>query len=205
MKKSTFAIAFFLFVAYQTVSAANINIVIVNTSYSPASVNATVGDVVTIQANASHPLVQVDQTTWNANGSTPMSGGWGTMTTDHTFTITTTGDIYYVCSAHVGMGMKGMITVSASGISQVTAAAYSINLYPNPVTSGEFTVKAEGYTGSDGKVMIYNTAGQLLESHTLSGVSTPVRTRLPAGAYMYTVMVGTQEVHRSKFVVAVTK
>lgn len=205
MKKSTLAIAFFLFVAYQTVSAANINIVIVNTSYSPASVNATVGDVVTIDASATHPLVQVDQTTWNANGNTPMSGGWGTQTANYTFTVTTVGDIYYVCSNHVGMGMKGMITVSSSGISQATATAYNVSLFPNPVTAGEFTVKAEGYTGSDGTVMIYNTAGQLLESHTLSGVSTPVRTRLPAGAYMYTVMVGTQEVHRSKFVVAVTK
>lgn len=161
--------------------------------------------MVTIQASTTHPLVQVDQATWNADGTTAMSGGWGTQTSNYTFTITATGDIYYVCSMHVGSGMKGMISVSAAGISQVTAAAYSISLYPNPVTSGEFTVKAEGYTGSDGKVMIYNTAGQLLESHTLSGVSTPVRTRLPAGAYMYTVMVGAQEVHRSKFVVAVTK
>lgn len=205
MKKSTLAIALFLFVVYQTVTAANINIVISGFTYSPPSVNATVGDVVTIEASSTHPLVQVDQATWNANGTTPMSGGWGTQTANYTFTVTTVGDIYYVCGAHAGMGMKGMITVGAASISQVTAAAYSVSLFPNPVTSGEFTVKAEGYTGSDGKLMIYNTAGQLLESHNLNGVATPVRTKLPAGAYMYTVMVGIQEVHRSKFVVAVTK
>lgn len=198
-------LALFLFGVYQTVSAANINIVISGFSYSPSATTGSVGDVVTIQASASHPLVQVDQPTWNANGSTAMSGGWGTQTSNYTFTITTVADIYYVCANHVGSGMKGMITVTASGISQVTAAAYSISLFPNPVTSGEFTVKAEGYNGTDGKILLYNAAGQVLETHPLSGVSTPVRTKLPSGAYFYTVMIGTQEVHRSKFLVTLAK
>jgi plastocyanin len=205
MKKSTLAIAFFLFVVYQTVSAATINITISGFTYSPSSVNAVVGDVVTIQASTFHPLVQVDQSTWTANGTTPVSGGWGTQTANYTFTITTVADIYYVCGNHAGSGMKGMIAVTAAGISQVTATAYSISLFPNPVTAGEFTVRAEGYTGGNGKILLYNEAGQLLETYALTGVSTPIRTKLPSGAYFYTVMIGSEEVHRNKFMVTLAR
>jgi len=204
-KKSTLIFAFLLFVALQTVQAANINITISGFTYSPASTTGTVGDVVTITASANHPNVEVDQTTWNANGNTPKTGGFGVQSTTHTFTITTVADIYFVCQVHASMGMKGMITVTASGISQATAAAYNISMYPNPVTNGDFTVKVEGYNHADGKVMLYDVAGKLLESHNLTGVATPIKTKLPGGVYFYTVIIGDQKIYSNKFVVTTAK
>jgi len=204
-KKSTIVLAFLLFVALQTVRSANINITISGFTYSPATTTGVVGDVVTIAASSLHPLVEVDQTNWNANTPTPKSGGWGTQTASYTFTITTVADIYYMCGNHGLNGMKGMITVTASGITQATAAAYNISLYPNPVTNGDFTVKVEGYNNADGKVMLYDVAGKLLESHNLTGVTTPIRTKLPGGVYFYTVIIGNQMAYRNKFIVAATK
>ncbi|HXB40462.1 MAG TPA: T9SS type A sorting domain-containing protein [Bacteroidia bacterium] len=98
------------------------------------------------------------------------------------------------------MGMKGMITVSANSINQIVATAYSIDLYPNPVTNGEFTVKTEGNI-QQGKIMLYNEEGKLLETHNLEGASTSVKTKLPSGVYFYTVMVGTNAVKKGKFLV----
>ncbi|HXB40461.1 MAG TPA: hypothetical protein VNZ49_07950 [Bacteroidia bacterium] len=75
MKKTTITLAFLLFLAFQTAFSANINITISGFTYSPNATTAVVGDVVTIQASTTHPLVQVDQTNWNANTPTPVSGG----------------------------------------------------------------------------------------------------------------------------------
>jgi len=83
--------------------------------YVPSTLSANVGDTINISANTSHPLIQVDSSTWQANGTTPLNGGWGTKTTDYSFVITQAEDIYYVCQFHVSsMNMKGMISVSAN-------------------------------------------------------------------------------------------
>ncbi len=204
-KKTTTTLAILLFMAFQTAFSTNYNIIIQGFSYSPNSLTANVGDVITIAASGTHPLVEVDQPTWTANGTTPKVGGWGTMTTSYTFTITVAADIYYTCQNHGANGMKGMITVSSTGISQTTAAAYNISLYPNPVANGEFTVKVEGYSTASGKVMLYTEEGKLIDTYTLTGIETPIKTKLPAGVYFYSVMIGTEAVQRNKFVVAQTK
>ena len=206
IKKTTLTLTLLLFAVFQTAFSANINITTVGTAYSPSVSVGAIGDVVTIAASSVHPLVQVDQTNWNANSPTPMVGGWGTKTASYTFTITTVGDIYYGCANHMAsMGMKGMISVPASGIMQATASAYNISAYPNPVVNGEFTVKAEGYNGNDGKILLYSEEGKLMETHNLTGAATLVKTKLPAGVYFYTVMIGNKEAKRSKFLVAASK
>lgn len=208
MKKFTLTFAVLLFAAVQTMFSATINITISGFAYSPNATTANVGDVVTIQASTFHPLVQVDQSTWVANSNTPMSGGWGTQTANYTFTVTAgqAPAIYFVCQNHVSSNqMKGVIGVQTSGIAQTTAVAYSISLYPNPITGSEFTIKMDGYNGKDGKVLLYDEAGKLLETHSLTAESTTIKTKLPSGAYFYTVMVGTQPVYRNKFIVSLSK
>jgi len=201
-KKSTILFALLLFAAFQTALATKITIITSGFTYSPASSSGAVGDTVTISASISHPLVEVDQTNWNANTPTPVSGGWGTKTTTYSFTIASPSNIYFMCQNHGMNGMKGMINVTGAGLSQSAAVTNSISLFPNPVTNGEFTVKAEGYSLTDAKVVIYNTEGKLMETHLLTGVSTPVKTKLPVGAYFYNVMIADKQVNRGKFVVA---
>ena len=88
-------------------------------SYSPSTLTVTVGDVVTISASGTHPLAEVSQTTWNANGTATLSTGFGNKTSSYTFTISSTNSIYYVCTNHVGSGMKGQITVSTVGVKEL--------------------------------------------------------------------------------------
>ena len=102
------------------------------TSYSPNTLTVSIGDVITIQASGTHPLAQVDQTTWNANGTATVSGGWGTTTANHTFTVSSANSIYFVCTNHVGSGMKGQITVAASGIKESSNAINSLSVFPVP-------------------------------------------------------------------------
>ncbi|MBS1617816.1 MAG: T9SS type A sorting domain-containing protein [Bacteroidetes bacterium] len=109
-------------------------------SYSPDSLAVHVGDQVTFNCDFSmHPLHEVDATTWAANGSTQLAGGFSA-TSGSTLTVSMTqvGTRYYVCSVHVSAGMKGRIFVTApNGIEAITAVAATA--YPNPA-SGQLHV-----------------------------------------------------------------
>lgn len=199
MKKSTLNLMFLMFFACNFVFATKHTIVTSGFTYSPATVNAAVGDTVSIAASSLHPLVMVSQADWNTNTPTPVSG-WTNKTTTYTFEITVAADIYYGCANHMATSqMKGKILVSSVGITKANVN-YGISLFPNPVTNGEFTVRAEGFNGVNGKVLIYNEEGKLMETHSLSGISTPVKTKLPAGIYYYDVMINNNKATRGKFV-----
>ena len=200
MKKITTTLACLIFIT-QGLLATTYTVTISGFTYSPATLNASVGDVVTIAASTTHPLVQVDQTNWNANTPTAISGGWGTKTAAYTFTITSTSTIYYGCVNHMAsMQMKGQINVTATGIKQVTATSNKAVLYPNPIENGEFTVKVENNT-LNGKVAIYNMEGKLVETHTLNAGVAEIKTKLPAGEYFYAVTINQKEITREKFII----
>ena len=124
----------FVCISLMSARATSYTISTSGTSYSPNTLTVSIGDVITIQASGTHPLAQVDQTTWNANGTATVSGGWGTTTANHTFTVSSANSIYFVCTNHVGMGMKGQITVAASGIKENSSVVNSISIFPVPAS-----------------------------------------------------------------------
>ena len=82
-------------------------------SFSPSTLTVDIGDTILFSLAAIHNAVEVSHTTWNANDTTsndgfrvPFGGG--------TAVLTTPGIHYFVCQAHVSIGMKGTITVNAS-------------------------------------------------------------------------------------------
>ena len=125
-----------LIMAIQVLSFAQTSHIITTSgfTFTPDSVNARVGDTIIFNVNFSaHPLQQVASTTWSANQSTPLAGGFSA-TSGTTFSVVMTqpGVAYYVCTMHVSsFGMKGRIFVSpANGIEKITPTASLI--YPNP-------------------------------------------------------------------------
>ena len=80
-------------------------------TYSPATLNVSVGDNIQFSVGASHPTVQVSQATWNANQSAPLAGGFSFPSGSGNFSTDAEGTLYYVCTSHIGSGMKGTITV----------------------------------------------------------------------------------------------
>ena len=90
----------------------------INTSgftYTPATTNILFGDTVVFTIGGSHDAREVSLTTWNANGNTPLPGGFqtafgGGMVLPAQLAV---GTHYFVCTPHAAMGMKGTIVVSA--------------------------------------------------------------------------------------------
>ncbi len=140
---------------------------IVNSGYtfSPASVTITLGNDVNFVLASIHDAVEVSQATWNANGTTPLSGGFSTAFGGGMVaaSMLTVGTHYYVCTAHASMGMKGVIMVqNATGIAE-NQLQTNISVYPNP-SSEQFTI-ANLYPSSDGyDIEIYNIVGEKVYS-----------------------------------------
>jgi plastocyanin len=104
-------------------------------SFSPSTLNVSVGDIVHFNLSSPHDVTQVSQTTWDADGTTPLPGGFVFPSGSGNFTATTPGTIYYVCTIHVASDeMKGTITVSAvTGINDIHNNT-GAKLYPNPAS-----------------------------------------------------------------------
>lgn len=142
--------------------AAQVNVNISGFSYSPDAITVNVGDVVIIEANTTHPLIQVSQANWNANNG--ILDGFSS-TSNYSLTITagmagTT--IYYGCSAHFSSGMKGQITVNVvSGISENQIRPFNFTVYPNPVTADSWmnvSVKSAGRIS----ITVYDINGRVI-------------------------------------------
>ena len=126
-----------LTMALQALASATTHTITTNgDAFSPTTLNANVGDTIIFNVDFSmHNVVQVSSTTWNANGTTPMSGGFANYSGSSYQVVMTQADVgtvYYVCTYHVALyGMKGKIIVTgANGVNNIAASAAMP--YPNP-------------------------------------------------------------------------
>lgn len=201
MKKFYSILTFvFLMAAFSTATADSYTIAISGLAYSPATLNANVGDVITIQATGNHPLRQVSESSWDANDATQLPGGFGTETSDYTFTLDAVGDIFYVCANHVGAGMKGKIVVSiGTGISNA-AEITALQIYPNPVIGGDLIVKGNGFELDNSKLELFNSSGQLVGSLPLDGEQSELNVSLANGVYTAVIIKEDKAVIRKRLV-----
>jgi len=170
-----------------------------NFTFSPSAVTIDLGDTVIFQIAFIHNAVEVSQATWNANGNTPLPGGFSVGFGGGTVVLTMVGTHYYVCQPHASLGMKGTITVkSAMGIGDNNASTpttYSLRQnYPNPFnpsTTIGFSLPMSGNV----TLKVYNMLGQevatLVNGELEAGVYSVVWTpkELASGIYMYRLQV----------------
>jgi len=102
-------------------------------TFNPALLEVLEGDQITFNVGSMHPVLQVSESTYNANGKTALSGGFSFPSGSGTFTANTSGTIFYVCTNHVSSGMKGKIIVSSTtSISKYKNNNEGFDIYPNP-------------------------------------------------------------------------
>jgi len=117
--------------------AATVTITNSSFSFSPGDVTINTGDTVVFSLASIHNAVEVSETTWNANGNTPLPGGFSVGFGGGTVTGLLAGTHYYVCSPHASSGMKGKIIVNGpTGILSFTSFQDLFLLYPNPTKGG---------------------------------------------------------------------
>lgn len=162
-------------------------------AYDPNDLTINAGDTVIFAGNDTHPLVQVSEDTWNANGNTPLDGGFSFPEGSGTVTFDSADTIFYVCTVHVASnGMKGKITVSApTGIRDISDAGFSV--YPLPLTGNELTVAFKNQENKNVQIHIYDLAGNLRITDigvTANGIYKVDCSILPKGLFLMKVNAG---------------
>lgn len=177
-------------------------------SFSPANVTAAVGDTVAFVITGVHTATEVSQSTWNANGTTPLSGGFN-FNSSHTtagtsfIVITNTSTRYFVCQAHAAMGMKGTINSTASA-NDLTKTQLSFNVYPNP-TAGNLNISINSEESGMVQLEVVNLLGAVakdLGDYEVGGGQTIVKadvSALPRGVYFVRVVTDNRQNKMVKF------
>ncbi|NJK87880.1 MAG: T9SS type A sorting domain-containing protein [Bacteroidales bacterium] len=129
-------------------------------NYTPAELTVQQGDTVIFNVGSFHPTLQVSESTWNSNGSTALEGGFDFPDGTGTIIIENTETIYYICTAHISSGMKGVIMVNpATSITQ-SNVSYEPEIYPNPVTGDEIKIKFRKGVPNELQIALYDLTGK---------------------------------------------
>jgi plastocyanin len=111
-------------------------------SFSPSTITIQEGDTIDFSIGGIHNALEVSQTTWNANGNTPLPGGFsapfgGGLILPADLTV---GTHFYVCMPHASQGMKGMIIVEPTTSIDADPLSVALSVFPNP-SSGQVTLR----------------------------------------------------------------
>jgi plastocyanin len=183
--KTKILLSFFLFLIAFTGFSAQWTINNVGFTFSPSSVTISNGDSVNFSLESAHNALEVSEATWNANGNTPLTGGFetpfgGGLVLPSNLTV---GTHYYVCQPHASLGMKGIIIVEPSnGIADLKLEG-NFSVYPNP-TSGLFTLSDPNYI-SGSEYRIIDLSGKQIGRGFVNTNATQVDiSRFPPGVYL---------------------
>jgi plastocyanin len=111
------------------------NVNISGNTFTPNDISICPGDVINFQTGPSNNAVEVSQATYNANGNTPLAGGFSVPLGGGTVNFPTIGVYYYVSIPNASLGMKGIIRVVAKPVfsqspqTQTVCAGTNVNLF----------------------------------------------------------------------------
>jgi len=177
----------------------------VGITFSPETITISVGDSVRFDLEGDHNAVEVSQATWNANGSTSLSGGFSVSYGGGTAfpSKLTAGTHYYVCSPHASLGMKGKIIVQIITGIALNSGKKDISIFPNP-SNGIFRLYSNSaFSGKNVDVLVYNILGNKVFERTYTGPQNQFRidaSNLPKGTYIMRLN-GSEEIYTRKIVI----
>lgn len=162
-------------------------------SFSPPTLTINVGDAVNFDISTVHNAKEVSQDTWNANGTTALTGGFLTNFGGGLVPAASLGlgTHYYVCDPHASAGMKGRIIVQnctppsqpLSITGNTTVCQSSLNNYSITAVSGATSYTwtlPSGWSGTSTSTSISvnagSTSGTISVTANNSCSSSPART-----------------------------
>jgi plastocyanin len=160
-------------------------------AYSPAELTIAPGDTVKFVGTVSHPIQEVSEETWTNSGITPLAGGFAFAGGSGTVVFPNAGVHYYVCTAHVSLGMKGKIIVgSPTAVSETELKETS--LYPVPLSGNILTLNLKK-PAEELFVTVYDLAGntRITERGSASDGTYQLNClELPKGLYLLRMQTG---------------
>ena len=167
--------------------AAHVIITNSGNSFAPANVQINLGDTVIFGITSSHNAREVSQSTWAANDTIALPGGFEVPYGGGIYVPTTLGDHYFVCVPHAQMhGMKGIIKVSQVGLEAIKPLNFQIL---QSTSEQKVELRVSGGVACEMHVEMMNLSGQIVRKVTmgLHGEETSAIIEvgdLPKGVYM---------------------
>lgn len=155
-------------------------------TFTPSTITINQGDTINFTITAYHNARQVDQRTWDNNGTALLSGGFdvpfnGGMVYPEQLEE---GTHYFVCTPHVTLGMKGTIIVQgATAISQKELLS-DISIYPNPAAN-LINVKAGNNLLGSNYIILDQTGRQVLNGRLTQETTLLDISQLATGFYFF--------------------
>lgn len=184
--KYSLTLLFSTLLALGSLQAADHTIVTQGLTYSPAELFVQVGDNVTIVATGSHPTREVSQATWDSNGTAELAGGFGTESSSFTFTIEDSETIYYICVAHIGAGMKGLIQVEPSSLADLQRKL-AVTLGEVPVIDDQIEYAFGDERPLGGIISLIDITGRTVRQEMISSTKGVMATEVRRGVYLVNV------------------
>jgi plastocyanin len=177
---------FFLFFAGLTLLFGRVypaTVTVTNNGYVfvPNEITVEPGDTIVFSLGSTHNVVEVSKSTWDANSNTS-NGGFSLGYGGGQLILNTPGVYYYVCAPHASLGMKGIITVSATAEIPSVPFATDNNreikgVYPNPFTD-KIAMDIRLAEPSSVTVLLFDMKGsfvrQIMQKHLDTGEQTEV-------------------------------
>lgn len=170
--------------------------------FAPAIIQAEQGDSLRIlPVDSGHTFTQVSEETWNANGNEPSGQYQFDFLLDTvTVELTGSGTIYYVCSPHAAMGMKGIVNVALVSSVADHDLFRASTFFPNPASDRIWMRDPPSETLN--VIIVDATGREAARMHMLSSEALYVGD-LPTGLYLLRVLdKGGAELERQRLMVA---
>jgi plastocyanin len=131
-------------------------------AFSPAELTVNTGDQVTFNVTDFHPVLEVSEATWNANGITALAGGFAFPSGAGSVTFQEAGTHFYVCTSHVvSNNMKGKIIVVIPAALHEISNTGLFSVYPVPLSGNDLMVAFKDPVQKHLELFIYDLAGNL--------------------------------------------
>ncbi|MDQ3017513.1 MAG: plastocyanin/azurin family copper-binding protein, partial [Bacteroidota bacterium] len=133
-------------------------------SFNPTTLTIFEGDTVVFNIDGIHNAVEVSETTWNNNGTTPLAGGFAIGFGGGTVLPADleVGTNFYVCQPHANGGMKGRIIVQATTAINDGLGLSLLNIYPNPSFGKVYLSLDKSIVGQNFSVDVFNLGGEVV-------------------------------------------
>lgn len=156
--------------------------------FSPDEITITVGDTVDWQIGGSHNVVQVSQTTYNANEATALDGGFEVSFGGGRLVFDSVGTFYYVCNPHASLGMKGIVNVQEA-TTRLAETVPTLDFSITTLAEGKFQVSFQREPSAQVSFRILDLSGRVVQqpAPAMLGLKTTQvldLTALPRGAYL---------------------
>jgi plastocyanin len=153
-------------------------------TFTPDVIQVNPGDTINFNLGIYHDVVEVSQSTWEANGN-ESNGGFELPFGGGTLILQEQGTYYYVCTPHASLGMKGIIYVGGVTPADAITRAddHQFRIFPNPVTDNinlsfelakisEVRIELVDLTGRTVRVLVNDRyeAGEYTQSFSLDGL-----------------------------------